>query len=64
MAGSEEVSTSAHVQSPFMGAEGTEETSRSILWTVLAVIIGGLFIYAGADLLASLSSLHTQLGVS
>lgn len=49
MAGSEEVNTSAHVQSPFMGAQPIENTSRSILSTLLAVIVGGLFIYAGAS---------------
>ena len=40
---------SAHVQSPFMNAErNTASSSRSIVWTILAVIIGGTFVYAGA----------------
>ncbi len=48
MARSEQVTPSSHVQSPFMHAEGHTAPSRSILRIALAVVIGGLFIYAGA----------------
>jgi uncharacterized membrane protein YphA (DoxX/SURF4 family) len=38
---------SAHVQSPFMNVERNAASSRSIIWTILAVLVGGTFIYAG-----------------
>ena len=44
------MTSSTHVQSPFMGGlERQAASSRSIVWTVLAVIVGGIFIYAGAS---------------
>ncbi|CAN5732342.1 hypothetical protein BH20VER1_BH20VER1_12550 [soil metagenome] len=44
------MSTIRHVQSPFMGAQGSQSGTRSRgrLEMVLAVIIGLVFIYAGA----------------
>ena len=43
------MTTSTHVQSPFMNLEHHESSSRSIVWMILAVIVGGIFIYAGAS---------------
>lgn len=43
------MTTSTHVQSPLMNAERGAGSSRSIVWTIVAVIIGGVFIYAGAS---------------
>ncbi len=42
------MSTSAHVQSPLMNAQGDHGSSRSLLWSVLALAVGGVFVYAGA----------------
>ena len=50
MADSEAVSTPRHVQSPLMGGQGggvVAARSRSKIELVLALIIGGAFIYAG-----------------
>lgn len=41
------MNTSPHVQSPLMNATGTA-AARSLVWPALAVLIGAVFIYAGA----------------
>lgn len=44
------MTTSTHVQSPLMNVDrGGTPSSRSIVWTALALIVGGIFIYAGAS---------------
>ncbi len=43
------MTTSTHVQSPLMNAHRDAGSSRSIVWTIVAVIVGGVFIYAGAS---------------
>ncbi len=41
------MTSTAHVQSPLMNVERGSGQPRSRLWTLLAVIVGGVFIYAG-----------------
>ena len=47
MAGSEEMNTSPHVQSPLLNAQRGGIAARSLLWPALSVIVGAVFIYAG-----------------
>ncbi len=44
------MSTSTHVQSPFMGRAGgpAKAASRSLVWTLLALVVAAVFVYAGA----------------
>ncbi len=42
------MSTSSHVQSPLMQSGRAAPAARSLLWTLLALAVGGLFVYAGA----------------
>jgi uncharacterized membrane protein YphA (DoxX/SURF4 family) len=48
------VSTSTHVQSPLMKTAGGSRhgSSRSFLWTLLALVVAALFVYAGAAKIA------------
>lgn len=47
MAGSEEMSSSPHVQSPLMNVQRGSVAARSLLWPALSIIVGAVFIYAG-----------------
>lgn len=44
------MSTSMHVQSPLMSATGgqAQRSSRSLVWLILAAVVGAAFVYAGA----------------
>ena len=46
------MNTSPHVQSPLMNATGAA-AQRSLVWPVLAILLGAVFIYAGATKVGS-----------